>query len=349
MSNNDIPQDEVKTSVPPEPRENLSPEAQKVKEEMEAENADDSGGEAPEPGKEEPAEQPKPESDTEDSKPEDPPDDGKTPSKDTDKDDTDTKDDPKGADDDTQPQDQKPRTPRNMPVWKHKVAEKKWQEEKADLEGQIEKLKNLGQDAPPAPDAGASQEDQQKYQDQLATLAEDAGIDVKQLEKIIQIARAGVNVGLSETERKTLEVIAEKLPVITQTAEQIEKDRQFEEERKEFNSEFDKDISDLVKEEYPHATSKQIEEVRESLEELAFSERYAQVPLAEIYRGRSEFRDLFPEPKKSGETGGSRKETPKVDDEDVTEEDFKNMSPDDRIKFAKKQASKEMPNRHRPQ
>ena len=342
-----IPGDKTERSIPPKETDLISPEAEKVMDDLEDEGFEieqdprkkkAKGTESKEPEAPEPSKEPE-----KDKKPEAP---KKKPEKESDEEpeakepDKEPEKEPEKKEDKEPPP--KKRTPKFMPSWQHEVAMKKKEKEHAEaIEGVNKKLSDaLEGTAPPTPKPEDTKQEKEEAEKKLGVLSERLDISKGDLQEIIDLARQGVTPDLPKDIRDKLALL-DKIPNLEDALKGVDADKAALEEEKEFSKDFKDNIASLVKEEYPNATDDQLETVRESLQQIAFTEAYASVPLAEIYRGRSEFRGLFPD-KKSGEPGSKgRKTEGEIDDEDVSEEDFAKMSPDDRIKFSKRQVAKE--------
>jgi len=172
------------------------------------------------------------------------------------------------------------RTPRLMPVWKYKIAEKEWLKKAKETEKKIQELEATINELKKKP---ATTEREEEIETAMEEFAEESGLDKETLEKLTGLIKKSIlkeiprEGGLSEEEREKLRKIEE---AITWSRE----DKLFEEE-------YNKDIVPLIKEmQIPEENERKI---KKTLYNLAFTEEFSKLPLREIIR-TSAFDDLVP-------------------------------------------------------
>ena len=103
-------------------------------------------------------------------------------------------------------------------------------------------------------------------------------MDYDAAKELIDLAREGM--GLPQ---ETLAVI-----------QQAEAKAREQESQARFSSEFDKDVTPLIRAEYPEASEAQIAAAKKVMDELAHTKSLAQTPLAYIFHGnKADFAELF--------------------------------------------------------
>lgn len=218
------------------------------------------------------------------------------------------------------PEDKAPRTPTMVEAWKLKVAED--QKESAtkqvtELQAKIEELSKQTR-----PITEAQKED---ITDDIKQIAEDSGVDAYFLEKFANtiLKKAEAKFKPDESVTRTVKELAEQRELLKQ--EQI------------FDGEFAKDIAS-VKEQYG-LSDEALSKVKSQLKDLAFSETYAKVPLAKIFKAEFDSFGLK-EAKRSSEGKGVKIRTNEVVDFDnLSEDQFNNLSPEQIEAFASRNSS----------
>ncbi len=239
--------------------------------------------------------------------------------------------------------DNKRREPTLVPAWKQKVMEKQASKREEELLAEIETLKK----------AGAKPEDKDVKKEEPKTN------DVKSIvDKIVekhQVEDPDVIKSIFEEveslindKSKTPQDVLEKLKDVDALKEEIKKGKieiEIANEEKNFNSDFDKIILPMIKAEYGETIpAEKISEIKAKLKEIAYTEQYAKVPYNEIYHGKGDFRNLYTAPKRSAEGGrtsidlGSGK---KVFSEDLTDEEFNKLTPEEQEEYGNQMARKE--------
>jgi hypothetical protein len=143
-----------------------------------------------------------------------------------------------------------------------------------------------------------------------------------------------------------LKTIKAELEELRQGKQDAEQERMFSTEFSQgldFKGEKRESVLPLIKQEYPNITPDKIEEIKNTLYEISFDERYAGLPLAEIYSARREFRGIEV-PKKIRTAEPSRMGTQPskvVDFENITDDDIDSMDDatfDEFSKYMEKQS-----------
>lgn len=226
---------------------------------------------------------------------------------------------------DQKPDDQEPskREPKMMPTWKHRVAEKQWSQEREEL---LEKLNQQ---------KGESETPQQKQaiadvEEEVKKLSEEAGLDEGVIQKIVDIASK-----------------KNQLPEETLKALDDYKKNQLEAAQESgYSQEFDKDVVPLIRAEYPDISEENLTRIKTELHDVAFSDGYLKTPLKVIYKGLDDFREYVPPARKSAEGGrgeGGRK-VDVVDFDNMTEEQFKKLPPEEQDNYMEYMEKKERGN-----
>jgi hypothetical protein len=215
------------------------------------------------------------------------------------------------------PVDRAPREPSLIPAWEHKVAEKRWDKEKSELLSTIEQLK--------AHPTNANQQAVAQQAGNLRELAQQYGLE------------------LDESQEKFFSALLSKaVPQdVSQKLEALERDRQITFLEAQYEDEFNKDVAPLLQERYG-LDSTQLAGLKSKLHDVAFTDTYAKVPLRKVFLAEeSEFK-LQPnqqhetvKPTKSGKTRSAS-----IDFDEVDEETFARMSPEEVERYSKHQIDK---------
>lgn len=216
--------------------------------------------------------------------------------------------------------------PKLMPTYVHKVAEKTWQKEKGELLQQIEDLSKDNTPKGEELDEAAKAAKDEK----IKAFAEKHGHDEEFVRELLDIA--------GENDGKLPEKVVEGL----KKAQMVSTERELEIEEANFSSDFDRVVLPLIKAEYgDDAPSSLISDIKEDLKVLAYSEEYAKVPYAVIFKGQDEFRGLIPEKNKGaeGSRGGTSESVVDTEKPDLTQplpdEVIKTLSDDDFDEYSK--------------
>lgn len=207
------------------------------------------------------------------------------------------------------------RKPLMVEAWKLKVAE----DQKAGLEKSLAevqtKLDELSKQKGPVSEAQKTD-----IADDIKAISEEYGVDPDFTQKI------------------TDTILKKALPSaeVAKTLEQIQEERELEKQDNLFNKEFENDVLPLVKEH--NLPDQALSQLKKSLKDLAFSETYAKVPLKEIFKLKEDTFDLKG-PKKSAEGKGVKARPEIVDLDNVSEEQFAQMSPEQVEEFMNKKQS----------
>lgn len=199
---------------------------------------------------------------------------------------------PDGNDKDKQPDVQKSGDRREvslMPTWMHKADESKWNKEKEDLMGQIEKLsKSPG--APSKDGQGGEKPPQANgdYKAEVAKIAEQYQIQPELAEALVKVAIQNSGKIPADVEAKLAKI------------DKLESERAIEVETAKFSNDFDTIVLPLIKAEYgDDVPAEVVSKIKEDLKSVAYTPEYARVPYTTIYKGTDQFRGIIP-PKKAG-------------------------------------------------
>lgn len=208
------------------------------------------------------------------------------------------------------PVDRVPKEPTLIPVWQHKVAEKKWEQEREQLNQELEALR--------ANPTQANRENVAQSVSNLRELAQQNGLELdERQERFFQSLVSSVK------------AVPEQL---TQELEALRRDRQIAYLETQYENEFLKDVAPLLAEvpEHQHA------ELRQKLHNLAFSEQYAKVPLKKIFLAEQDTLNVIPSRHKVSmdTTKQGKSRTVVTDYVNLSEADVEKLSPDEFEKYA---------------
>lgn len=203
------------------------------------------------------------------------------------------------------------RTPKLVELYKFKIAQKKWEKEKKELEERIRELSEQNKGKTEAEKSEGIKEFAEKY-----------GIDESFVSDLLKLAKPNVSTAEFQEELKALK-------------EEKEWQKQYQEFDKEFT---DKVEPILIEDNIPE---KKRPKLKSLMRELAFTERFASWPADDIYtflKAKGQLDDFMPkEGKKSAESsrGGARgKESESI------KEIIENMSEEEFLKWSDEQAKK---------
>ena len=155
-----------------------------------------------------------------------------------------------------------------------------------------------------------------------------------------------INEGIDEQSAKVVaKFVRSKTTLLEQKIKEVDEIKQKlsnQDQQSAFNTTFEQDIMPLVKAEYPDASEATLSRIKTSLHGLRETEQFRNTPLDVIYRGIEDFRALAPKGRRSAEPsrmGGGRAEHHDLDN--VTDEEYARMSPENRAKFVDYQRKKE--------
>lgn len=210
-----------------------------------------------------------------------------------------------------QPVDRAPKEPALIPAWEHKVAEKKWAKEREALEAELQQLR--------ANPTQANREAVAQTAGNLRELAQQYGLELDDAQ-----------------ERFFSDLLNRAVPQdLTKKLEALEKDRQIAFLEHQYEQEFSKEVTPLIKERYGEVSDAKLAELRAKLHDMAFTETYAKVPLRKVFLAEeSDFKLQRNDPSSPvvpGKSGKTR--TVQVDYDKVDEDAFKRMSPDEVEKY----------------
>lgn len=209
------------------------------------------------------------------------------------------------------------RTPSMVETWKLRVAEEQKEaalKKATELEAKLEELSK--QKSP------ITQAQEKDIAEEIKALAGDKEVDVEFLTKF------------ADTIIKKTESKYKPNNDIESTVKKLQEERELQVQLNEYNSEFEKDVLPLVKDYNLSDTA--LSELKTNLRDLAFSEIYAKVPLKEIFQIKQSNFNLQ-EPKKASEGKGIKaRATDTIDLDNVDEETFAKMTPEQIEAFGKR-------------
>jgi len=175
-----------------------------------------------------------------------------------------------------------------------------------------------------------------------------ASVEATDIEKEMEELADGYEKGemtLKDYTKKLVAISAKSLPKselpsdITDKLNRIdrlEKEKQLEKEDLEYHSSFNGEIIPAIKKEYPHATEADLGAIEKKLKEYYFDERYISLTPQEIFTlKKSEMaKEISPLSKKTAEEGtrGVGRDSDNIDYENVTDEEYRKMSSEQREK-----------------
>lgn len=226
-----------------------------------------------------------------------------------------------------------------MPAWKHKIAEKQWQDEKADLERKLAEASD-SKGKPSSAELPVTEPEKKSESDiDIKALAEELGADESTVAKIIEAAEER-----AKAQYKPFELSDEDKQALV-AAKEYQAQQALDTERALFERDFTKDVLPEIKKEYGDDVPESvIADLKEKLHGIAYTPEYKLIPYNEIYRAKAEFRGVAAEKRKSAESsrGGAFQvsgETVKY--EDLDENQIANLSGEDFDKYSDYMARRE--------
>ncbi len=216
------------------------------------------------------------------------------------------------AETDNEEKEKTERTPKMMPIWKQKIAEKKWEEEKNELLSTVSTLK---------------EEMETIKQQSLSGKTEIATDSIKKLSEKYELSEDLVKdliLAVAEHAKpKEFNEIMEKVKGLEQlNLESLEEQK--------YNSDFDKKVIPAIQKEYPNISDKNLAKIKNDLHNIAYTEEYAKTPLDVIYKGLDDFRNVTIISRKSGEVtkSGITSKGGVIDYANITDEEFQALPRD---------------------
>ena len=175
------------------------------------------------------------------------------------------------------------RTPQTMSIYKHKIAEKKWEKERTEKEDEIKRL-----------NTELKKKSSPEKQKVVKDFAEKHGLEPEMVTDLLKIVEAGQP------------DVAKELDKFRSEIEKGRTEREQTHQYKEFDKDYEKSIVPLL--EKDGIPSEKRKEVKKLLQTLAFTTEYSNTPLPVIYRGATDFDEFKVKGKKSAEPsrGGAR-------------------------------------------
>lgn len=219
------------------------------------------------------------------------------------------KDEPKEIPKEEPKADPKPdRTPTMVEAWKLKVAE----DQKSGLEKQVNELQSKLEEL--------SKQKSPITSSQKEDVAEDVEVIIKKAEA------AGQDGTFLRELATTILNKAKPSADIEKKLASIEQERALEKQLSAYSNEFETDVIPLVKD--MNLSDSALSELKLKLRDYAFSETYAKVPLKEIFRIKEgEFEIKAPKKSSEGKAPKTR-QNQTVDVDQIDEEAFKNLPPE---------------------
>lgn len=238
--------------------------------------------------------------------------------------------------DDKNPE-RKPREPKMIPAWQVEIEKKRLEKEQGiksvqetqelrDMISNLEsKINNL---------EGTKQEKKEEVDEWIDKLVKEKGVDVD-----TDFLKVFAGELLKRVPKGTNPTIPEDLPKALETVAKMEAKAEQERENSEYDSNFGKEVIPKIKEEYPQITEEEIGSIREAMKKPYFSERFITLSAGEIYElTKGTFKDLVsPERRPTVEKGtkGLSRSQKMLDYSNLSEEDYKNLTPEERTEANK--------------
>lgn len=209
------------------------------------------------------------------------------------------------------------RLPTMVEAWKLEVATKqneKHQKEVAELSAKIEEMSK--QKVP------VTQAQKEVLAEERRALADSLNVTVEQVDKLLEVTSKHVEAKYkpSADTEKVLKTLQDERDLNVQL--------------NQYSEEFEKDVAPLVKDYQLSDTA--LKDLKSTLKDYAFSETYAKVPLKEIFAIKLASLNLTV-PKKSSEGKGVKARANEVVDFDnMDEEAFSKLTPDQVIAFSER-------------
>lgn len=148
--------------------------------------------------------------------------------------------------------------------------------------------------------------------DEIKQFAEEFGVDENVVAKLVDIA----------TKRSPK---AQEIPKDWQEEmATMKQQREIAAAKQQFSTDFEASVLPLIQKENPNVTSAQIQEIKNSIDELAFSDKYNRYELADIFKIKKDDYNLKPIMGIEPSRGGNRNT---VDFSEVTPAEIKKMTP----------------------
>jgi hypothetical protein len=212
-----------------------------------------------------------------------------------------------------------------VPAWKLKVAEDQKAKAEAryqEAQGEIERLSRKPE---------MTNSDKENLGDALEALGDEFGVDknfLAKLEKAI-VSKTSIPKDISE-KLKELDV--------------IKQDRAKEYQENSYLKEFESDVLPIIKAENPNISETALSQIKDNLKKYAFSEEYAKLPLNKVFKVEKETLGIpvATPHKKTVESSrsGTTRATTTIDFDDMSEEQFKTLAPEQMLEFAKYKAGR---------
>jgi hypothetical protein len=230
-----------------------------------------------------------------------------------------------------------------MPAYKHKIAEKKWESEKAELQAKLDEYENSekpSEDKPTdVPEAGDKPEEGKGLTPNVKKLAEELGAEEEAVAKIIDAAKKE-----AQEEMRPFMLTDEQKQALADL-QNLKHEKAMEAEKNLFNEDFEKDILPEIRKEYgDDIPDSVVADLKEKLRDIAYKPEYQKVPYLEIYRGKQDFRGVIAPKRKTAETskGGFFQIAGKtVKYEDLGPDQIANLSDSDFDKYSDYMARRE--------
>lgn len=209
------------------------------------------------------------------------------------------------------------RPPRMVETWKLKTAESQKEaalKRVAELEALMADANKKGTEM--------SQGEQDEIDEEVKKLAEEGNIDPIYLNKLVKVIQSkGAPAG-----------------ELSKRLQELEAERALIKEEAGYANEFEQDILPLVNDK--NLSDAELTQLKAKLKDLAFSETYAKVPLNKIFRAEQDALGI-PTARRSSEGARAkvRGSDAVVDLDNLNEEQFKNLSPEQLEQFEKRRTN----------
>lgn len=152
---------------------------------------------------------------------------------------------------------------------------------------------------------------------EMKAFATEFNLDEEQVKKLVGLSRKGL-----EEEMKTIRT---QLDEKEQREKSLLEDKEIADQEKVFNTEFSTSVIPEIKKAYPNASIEQIAKAQETMEDLAFTEKYHSVDLDYVFMKEKEtFEKILFSPKVKGFESSS---TPEGDLENKDKDPFAEFKP----------------------
>lgn len=220
------------------------------------------------------------------------------------------------------------RESREIPAWKVKMAERRAKQDNKEEVQKEESDKELKQDK----STTIEPEDVDKQIDELTDKLESNEITTKEWAKEFRKLQPRVELPKDISDRLN------QLDEITKVTQRQKEDA-------EFSETFDNEVIKIIKEEHPSASIDDLKAIKAKLKESYFNPRFITLSPSEIYTlQKSELsKEISPSSQQTMEDGkkGVGRQDNVIDYEDITEEDYAKLTPEEQAKVGQYKIDKD--------